>query len=88
MKKIKYQLKYGFWYNYGGDGRSCTEKTLEEEKIQIWSKDQIEGLGWKARIKKLADGDYGWGPLSPSKQEAISAFKKEREEMLREQMEE
>ena len=62
------ETSHGAWTSYGGDGRTTTDAVDAVRQT-------ADGTGWRARfIDQPHGGDYGWGPLAVTEEQAVILF--------------
>lgn len=74
----------GTWVAYGNDGRL----TADEGSLSPGARRDDAGIGWRARFTDDPHGgDYGWGPLGDTREEAIINLLAERLELAQDELE-
>lgn len=80
----KVHAEDGAWVAYGNDGRH----TNDEASLSEDTRRDDAGIGWRARFSDdPIGGDYGWGPLGSTREEAIINLLAERLAFALEQIE-
>ena len=79
----KITAKKGAWVSYGNDGRHTTH----EAGLSPGIRREDAGIGWRARFTDDPHGgDYGWGPLGGTREEAIINLLAERLELAQDEL--
>jgi hypothetical protein len=80
----KVTAENGKWVAYGNDGRHTTD----EDTLGPATRRDDAGIGWRARFTDDPNGgDYGWGPLGGTREEAIINLLAERLELAQDELE-